>query len=43
MAATVPPDPFPLRPDDLTLDEFLRFRVRQIVDEEFKSREDVRQ
>lgn len=34
--------PFKMRPDDLTLDEFLRLRVRQMVAEEIeRSREDV--
>jgi hypothetical protein len=28
------PTPFRKRPDDMTLDEFLRLRVRQIIDEE---------
>jgi hypothetical protein len=28
--------PFGMRPDDLTLDEFLRWRVRQIIAEEFR-------
>ncbi len=39
---TARPSPFGRRSDDMTLDEFLRDRVRQMVDEEFRSREDVR-
>lgn len=38
--ATAKPSPFGRRSDDMTLDEFLRFRVRQIVEE--ISREEVR-
>lgn len=38
-----PTDPFERRRDDMTLDEFLRARVRQIIAEEIeRSREDVR-
>lgn len=37
-----PTDPFEQRRDDMTLDEFLRVRVRQMIAEEIvRSREDV--
>lgn len=35
-------DPFVRRREDMTLDDFLRSRVRQMIDEEIeRSREDV--
>jgi hypothetical protein len=41
--ATATPSPFGRRSDDMTLDEFLRTRVRQMIAEEIeRSREDVR-
>ena len=40
---TAKPSPFGRRSDDMTLDEFLRMRVHQLVTEEIeRSREDVR-
>ncbi len=40
---TAHPSPFGRRSDDMTLDDFLRVRVRQVIEEELeRSREDVR-
>ena len=40
--AVMAPNPFVARrPDDMTLDEFLKLRIRQVIDEEMRSREDV--
>lgn len=39
--ATENPSPFSRRSDDMTLDDFLRIRVRQVIAEELNSREDV--